>query len=170
LQPVITSFLLLLPPFFEALVQAGAFSWPCIVANADCTFRIQWLGYVFGIIYVVVHRLIQGRWRKTPWPLAIAVHPREDAYIYRRVFHAVQAEMRRRELPAIRQMGLDHFPGLQEEFLQSNPAGRVSHGLGHMLKNLRHNQAGRRRLERGRNSRPRRPAHTMLIHYADTLC
>ena len=46
--------------------------------------------------------------------LVKAVHPREDDDVYRRLFHCAQEEMTARLLPPLKQIGLDHFPGLED--------------------------------------------------------
>ena len=102
----------------QALAAAGVFSSvDALPAAADCTWRVQWQGYVVGILYIVFYRNICGLWRKTPWPVCICVHPREDAAVYRHAIRAVRAELARRRLPRPRQLGLDHFPGLEDVFL-----------------------------------------------------
>jgi hypothetical protein len=56
LGPVITSFVLILPQFFgelQSLSWQGAFL-PILVGGADCTFQVEWRGYVFGMLYVSV--------------------------------------------------------------------------------------------------------------------
>ena len=147
---MITSYVILLPQFFAELAslraQGGGPS--TLVAGADCTFLVEWNRYVFGILYLHVYRKLAGRWRKTGWPLSLACHPREDKRVYAPLFDKTGEELQRRQLPLLTQVGLDHFPGLERVFLSSVAAadgGRVSHGLGHMLKNLRRRQAASRR-------------------------
>ena len=98
---------------------------PYVVGAADCTFNIEWLGYVFGIVYFILHRKIEGRWRRTVWPACYIVHPREDKRVYRKAFEAVRDDLSRRRLPPLRQMGLDHFAGLEAEFCSAVEGGWV---------------------------------------------
>ena len=101
--------------------------------------------YVFGVLYLIFYRKLRGRWRKSAWPVCVVCHPREDRGVYLAAFQQVQAELDRRQLGTVQQVGLDHFPGLEAKFKEVNPRGHVVLGLGHMLKNLRKNQgAGRR--------------------------
>ena len=111
-----------------------------LAACADCTFQAEWRGYVFGMIYIVLYRFICKRWRKTAWPVCIAVHPREDLSIYGQGCQKTNDELQKGGLPVLAQMGIDHFPGLADEFHSSCPGGRARHGLGHMFQNLRKHQ------------------------------
>jgi hypothetical protein len=111
---VITSFILLLPPFFDALAAINDIR-PLgaqLVGFADTTFNCEWNGYVFAAIGVTMWRMILGRWRRTPWPLAYVCSPREDRPTYKGGFEEVQAELGRRRLPRILQMHLDYFAGV----------------------------------------------------------
>ena len=92
---LINSFAIILPVFFDALValnEAGVFVDKLLVRSADCTFLVEWNKYVFGILYVVLYRRIRGRWRKTPWPVCIVSHVREDKSVYRVAFQKVDDE------------------------------------------------------------------------------
>ena len=173
--PLITSFALIVPAFFSELValRNSGVDLSTLVGSADCTFNITWNKYVFGVLYFVLYRQIRGRWRKTAWPACIVAHPREDRRIYEIALDKMGAELERRTLPPLQQLGLDHFPGLKATFLSSKaaaPSGRVSLGLGHMLKNLRLNQTCSRRrgtpaLVGGRSIR----AVVAYVHISSTL-
>ena len=76
---VITSFSFLLNPFFRELQRrstAGVFDGETgLAGSADCTWKVQWQGYVVGALDLHLYRCIAGTWRNTPWPLRICVHP-----------------------------------------------------------------------------------------------
>jgi hypothetical protein len=168
---LVTSFAFVVPPFFDALERLRDDGWEFsgVVANADATFGLEWNKYVFTILYFVFYRKIEGRWRKSAWPVCIAAHPREDKSIYHVIFRAVSDELRRRNLPAMEQMGLDHFPGLEEVFLKTSPGKKASHGIGHLLKNLRKNQGSKKR--KGTPGLRHRSINTVCyyVHLSSTL-
>ena len=142
------------------------------MANADVTFGVRWNGYVFGIVYLVFYRMICERWRKTPWPVCIVAHPREDKSVYKTAFQKILGELERWELPMLAQIGLDHFPGLETKFLEVYPSGQVSHGIGHLLKILRSNQ--RRSRRRGTPGLSPNGSHSIatvcnFVHRSSTL-
>ena len=69
LGTMVTSFIVLAPPFFaelQKLFQSGVIS-NVLVGAADVCFNVEWQGYTFNEIIVQFHRCLQGRWRKTAW-------------------------------------------------------------------------------------------------------
>ena len=169
--PVITSFVFCLPKFLDELqvLHSAGVLRDVLAGNMDCTFRVEWRGYVFGILYIILYRNIRGRWRKTSWPVFIVVHPREDLTVYDLALTKLKDELGRRGLPTLRQLGMDHFPGIADKYRELYPAGQVKQGLGHMLQNLRKYQMPRHRL-----SVPRLHSHSLgviraHIHATSTL-
>jgi hypothetical protein len=94
LGPLATSFVLRLPPFFDELAKlkvTGAIT-ASIVGAADTTFEVEFQGYTFNQLFAQVYPRVQGRWRKTPWPLALMCHPRECKRSYAQIFFATNTE------------------------------------------------------------------------------
>eukprot|EP00959_Pyramimonas_sp_CCMP1952_P474613 9503766-Pyramimonas_sp.AAC.4 len=172
---VMTSFSFLLNPFFVELQRsaAGAFDGENgLAGSADCTWKVQWQGYVVGALYLHLYRCIKGGWRNTPLPVCICVRPREGASVCKKTIQAVRSELHRRRLPRLRQLGLDHFSGLEQVFLGGGKCaqgGKVSHGIGHLCKNLRKNQTARRWRRRPRLDRRDINAACVYVHESSAL-
>ena len=49
-----------------------------LIMQADCTFKVDWEGYVWGFVGLVTFRRLRERWRKTFMPVLMLAHPRED--------------------------------------------------------------------------------------------
>ena len=97
-----------------------------LVMQADHTFNLEWMGYVFGAVGAVVHRLVKGRWRRTFVPLVWVCSPRESKGSYKAAFETLRAQLEVHGLPAPTQLSCDHFGGIPKAFRNEFPRAKVS--------------------------------------------
>ena len=85
-------------------------------------------------------RKLQGRWRKSCWPLAVFCRRNEDGEIYSKAFRACREALQAWGLPcAPKQMHLDWFPGSKSACLAHWPGTKIKRGIEHLRRNLRTN-------------------------------
>ena len=115
--PVVTHFTLLLPrsfQFIDAMQHADLLHGFKLPFQADATFNVEWMGYVFTPYVFTYYRYMSGRWRKTCLPCVIQANSREENPVYKDGGEVLQEELAVRALPRVGQVGVDHFSGLQE--------------------------------------------------------
>jgi len=89
-----------------------------------------------------VFRKLQGRWRKSCWPLAIFCRRSEDGGIYVKAFRACREALEAWGLNCVpKQMHLDWFSGSKTACLARWPHIKVRRGIEHLRRNLRSNHS-----------------------------
>lgn len=121
------------------------------VVTEDTTYKVMHMQHSLTFICAVVHRFMNGTWRRTGWPLAVGVQPgRESTASYAKLEDCFHSEQRRRGLPEAKQVNTDWFEGVGTGF------GVHARGIEHCVRNMdRNNRQGRAR-EHGALPRRRR--------------
>jgi hypothetical protein len=123
--------------------DAGKLRHVTFVALTDCTFNLEWLGYTFANCGFVAQRNIQGKWRKTYYPLALRCCPRERKARYREQSRFLRRELEAHKLPGIGQLGCDYFGGIPDSFSKDHKGIHIASSIWHLDKNLKKNQRKR---------------------------
>ncbi|CAE7255268.1 unnamed protein product [Symbiodinium microadriaticum] len=95
------SFVAVLPPLLDevASIHAHGYLGPYSV-SADCTFRVEIDDWVYLLVTASLHRMLDGRWRRSGLPVLFARHPVETNELYAVAFAALCTALDRR---------LEHF-------------------------------------------------------------
>ena len=153
------SYSVMLPPFFAALARLLGDG---VKANAhwsicgDFAHNMCVMNFKYGVVSAVIQRCLEGRWRRTFWPLLVMCAPLEDGWNYMRIFTIIKNELERRGMPLPKQVNLDHFDGSAKAAQQVLPKVRVVRDLEHMRRNIQSNHSKGKHF--GRRARRKRAA------------
>ena len=131
------SWVVLCVSFFDLLQEqhdAGLLEIFCL--TSDFTFNLEWMGFSYGIIALIVMRKLAGLWRRSTWPLVVLCGKRENRDQYERGFAALKAELLRRNIRFPDQINLDYFAGSREAVSAIFPRVRQVPDMWHQRQNL----------------------------------
>ena len=131
------SFVAVLPPLLNEVASIHAHGYlGSYSVSADCTFRVEVDDWVYLLVTASLHRMLDGRWRRSGLPVLFARHPVETNELYAVAFAALRTALDRRGLPHPTQIHTDWFPGLPRMTKQVFPAAQHVQGLEHFFRNL----------------------------------
>ncbi|CAE7889292.1 unnamed protein product, partial [Symbiodinium microadriaticum] len=95
------SFVAVLPPLLNEVASIHAHGYlGSYSVSADCTFRVEVDDWVYLLVTASLHRMLDGRWRRSGLPVLFARHPVETNELYAVAFAALRTALDRR---------LEHF-------------------------------------------------------------
>lgn len=133
--------------FLQALAKVVANSSDNTVMSLNCDFSFRWclMGFCYGVSLAVLWRSLKGRYRKTPWPLAISCWPKESNCSFRNVLQYLADKLIELGISNKVQITTDWTPSARHGVLTAFPGCVRAQDFLHLRRAHRRNQISGKR-------------------------